>query len=54
MNKKAYMKPQMRAIEFKYRHFLCGSEPQTVRRVSSNNVFDGDIGSDEGYAGDIR
>ena len=53
MNKKAYMKPQMRAIEFKYRHFLCGSEPQTVRRVSSNNVFD-DIQSDEGYNGNIR
>ena len=54
MNKKAYMKPQMRAIEFKYRHFLCGSDLRTVNSVSSNNVFDDYIQSDEGYTGNIR
>ena len=52
MNKKAYMKPQMRAIEFKYRHFLCGSDSRSVRSVKGN-VFD-DIQSDEGYTGNIR
>lgn len=53
MNKKAYMKPQMRAIEFKYRHFLCGSGGLKATKVGGN-AFDGDIGSDEDYTGNIR
>ena len=55
MNKKAYMKPQVEVIELQYRHILSGSgDPKTVKRLSSGNVLDGDVQSDEDYTGDIR
>ena len=55
MNKKTYMNPQVEVIELQYRHILSVSgDPKTVRRLSSGNVFDGDVQSDEDYEGDIR
>ena len=55
MNKKAYMNPQVEVIELQYRHILSGSgDPKTVKRLSSGNVFDEEIQSDEDYEGDIR
>ena len=55
MNKKAYMNPQMEVIELQYRHILSGSgDTKTVRSLSSGNVFDEKIQSDEDYEGDIR
>lgn len=55
MNKKTYMNPQVEVIELQYRHILSGSgDPKTVRRLSSGNVLDGDVQSDEDYEGDIR
>ena len=55
MNKKAYMNPQVEVIELQYRHILSGSgDPKTVRSLSSGNVFDEKIQSDEYYEGDIR
>ena len=55
MNKKAYMKPQVEVIELQYRHILSGSgDPKPVRILSSGNVLDEEIKSDEYYEGDIR
>ena len=55
MNKKAYMNPQVEVIELQYRHILSGSgDPKTVSSLSSGNVLDEEIKSDEYYEGDIR
>ena len=55
MNKKTYMNPQVEVIELQYRHILSGSgDPKTVRSLSSGNVLDEEIKSDEDYEGDIR
>ena len=55
MNKKAYMNPQVEVIELQYRHILSGSgDPKTVRSLSSGNVFEEGVQSDEDYTGDIR
>ena len=55
MNKKTYMNPQVEVIVLQYSHILSGSgDPKTVQRLSSGNVLDGDVRSDEDYTGDIR
>ena len=55
MNKKTYMNPQVEVIELQYRHILSGSgDPKTVKRLSSGNVFEEGVQSDEDYEGDIR